>query len=220
MPNQSFLMFGKNMNLERQIEEFLNLLSEANILFRSGVGHYLEEGGGSQRFQARLEMLLKHERDVDALTRFIESHLRGQPIAADLRGDVLHLLEKLSRLQRLMVKNLADFDVERPLFPTPLHPLMGNLSSAVSMAVETCVEAGQVFFQETSKVGEYLSKVAFYEKEADKAVYQTTRAIFATDLPLDQKSHLRRFADKVDEPANTAEEIAAWLAIFFMRKAL
>ncbi|MBF0610797.1 MAG: DUF47 family protein [Magnetococcales bacterium] len=220
MPNQSFVLFGKTMNLERQLEEFLNLLSEANILFRGGVGHYLEEGPDSNRFQTRLEMLVKHEREVDALTRFLEANLRSQLLAGELRGDVMHLLEKLSRMQRLMVKNLADFEVERPNFPATIHPLMGQLSMAVSHAVETCIEAGQVFFQQTEKVGEYLSKVAFYEKEADKMVYQTTKAIFATDLPLYEKSHLRRFADKVDEPANIAEEIAAWLAMFFMRRGL
>ncbi|MBF0340375.1 MAG: hypothetical protein HQL95_05355 [Magnetococcales bacterium] len=219
MPNQSFLLFGKTMNLEKQIEEFLNLLSEANILFRAGIALYLEETHG-ERFQARLQLLLHHERELDTLSRFIEAHLRAEPIVPELRGDVLQLLEHLSRLQRLLAKNLMDFEAESPEIPASLHPRIVGLSQPVSMAVEVCIEAGHAFFHETEKVGEYLSKVAFYEKEADKRALALVKEIFATPtLTLEQKVHLRRFAEKVDEPANKAEEIAGWLAIFFMRRA-
>ncbi|MBF0295312.1 MAG: DUF47 family protein [Magnetococcales bacterium] len=219
MPNQSFLLFGKSMNLDKQIEEFLNLLSEANIIFRGGIGFYLEEGSAGVRFQARLQLSLHHEREMDALSRFVEAQLRTQLIVPDLRGDVLQLLEQLSRLQRILVRNLDDVNVEAPLFPAPLHARLNELSHAVSLAVETCVEAGRVYFNETEKVGEYLSKVAFYEKDADKLTTVLVKEIFASDLPLDRKMHLRRFAEKVDEPANKAEEIAAWLAIVCMRYA-
>ncbi|MBF0270655.1 MAG: DUF47 family protein [Magnetococcales bacterium] len=208
------------MNLEKQIEEFLNLLSEANILFRAGVGLYLAENTNGSRFQSRLQLLIHHERELDTLSRFIEAQLRAQPIVPELRGDVLQLLEQLSRLQRLLVKNLQEFEAENPEIPSLLHPLFTDLCQSVSMAVETCVEAGHVFFHETEKVGEYLSKVAFYEKEADKRAMGLIKAIFSIEsIPLAQKIHLRRFAEKVDEPANKAEEIAAWLAIFFMRRA-
>ena len=84
--------------------------------------------------------------------------------------------------------------------------------------MQTCVEARHLFFHATEKVGEYLSKVAFYEKEADKAALTLIKAIFATDLSLEHKSHLRYFTEKVDEPANKAEEIAAYLAIFCIRR--
>ncbi|MBF0437714.1 MAG: hypothetical protein HQL93_01195 [Magnetococcales bacterium] len=207
------------MNLEKQIEEFLNLLSEANILFRSGVGFYLEEGMDGVRFQARMQLSLHHEREMDVLSRFIESQLRTQLIVPELRGDVLQLLEQFSRLQRILVRNLEEFHVEGPDFLEILHPNIGELCHMVSLAVETCVEAGRVYFYETEKVGEYLSKVAFYEKEADKLALALVKKIFSQDLSLDRKMHLRRFSEKVDEPANKAEEIAAWLAIVFMRKA-
>ncbi|MBF0190648.1 MAG: DUF47 family protein [Magnetococcales bacterium] len=208
------------MNLEKQIEEFLNLLSEANILFRTGVELYLGETTQGSRFQSRLQLLIHHERELDTLSRFIEAQLRTQPIVPELRGDVLQLLEQLSRLQRLLVKNLQEFEAETPEIPEILHARFTELCQPVSMAVETCVEAGHVFFHETERVGEYLSKVAFYEKEADKRAMGLVKAIFSLEsLSLAQKIHLRRFADKVDEPANKAEEIAAWLAIFFMRRA-
>ncbi|MBF0628107.1 MAG: DUF47 family protein [Magnetococcales bacterium] len=220
MPNQSFLLFGKSMNLEKQIDEFLNLLSEANILFRAGIGLYLEETPGGTRFQARLQLLKHHERELDTLSRFIEAQLRAQPIVPDLRGDVLQLLEQLSRLQRLLAKNLMEFDAECPAIPTDLHPRFLELSQSVSMAVEICIEAGHTFFHETEHVGEYLSKVAFYEKEADKFAMGLVKSIFANEtITLAEKIHIRRFVEKVDEPANKAEEIAAWLAIFFMRRA-
>ncbi|MBF0213669.1 MAG: DUF47 family protein [Magnetococcales bacterium] len=220
MPNQSFLLFGKTMNLEKQIEEFLNLLSEANILFRTGIALYLEEGSNGNRFQSRMQLLLHHERELDALSRFIEAHLRTQLIVPELRGDVLQLVEQLSRLQRLLAKNLMEFEAERPAIPVALHGRYAHLSQSVSMAVEVCVEAGHAFFHETETVGQYLSKVAFYEKEADKRAMELVREIFSTNsLSLAEKIHLRRFAEKVDEPANKAEEIAAWLAIFFIRRA-
>ncbi|MBF0614161.1 MAG: DUF47 family protein [Magnetococcales bacterium] len=208
------------MNLEKQIEEFLNLLSEANILFRGGVGLYLEENAHGERFQSRLQQLQLHERELDILSRFIEAHLRAQPIVPELRGDVLQLLEQLSRLQRLLAKNLEEFEAECPNIPTEMHGRFNELCHFVSMAVGTCVEAGHIFFHETEKVGEYLSKVAFYEKEADKRVLGLVKSTFShPNLSLAEKIHIRRFVDKVDEPANKAEEIAAWLAIFFLKRA-
>ncbi|MEO5331126.1 MAG: hypothetical protein H7839_03820 [Magnetococcus sp. YQC-5] len=219
MTNQSFLLFGKSMSLEKQIEEFFNLLSEANIIFRGGIGFFLNEGMNGVRFQTRLQLSLHHEREIDSLSRYIEAQLRTQLIVPELRGDVLQLLEQLSRLQRILVRNLESFNTENPDIPEILHPHIGDLSHAVSLAVETCVEAGRVYFYETEKVGEYLSKVAFYEKEADKVAAALVKEIFASEISLDRKMHLRLFSDKMDEPANKAEEIAAWLAINFMKKA-
>ncbi|MEO5378873.1 MAG: hypothetical protein H7832_13995 [Magnetococcus sp. DMHC-6] len=219
MINKSFLLFGKGMSLEVQIEEFLNLLLEANILFRDGVFYYLEEGKAGEFFQARLQLLVKQEREVDALTRFIEVHLRSQSIGPQLRGDVWQLLEQLSRLQRLLVKNLLNFELEMPDFPVAMHAYLRHLSGSVFQAVGTCLEAGHMFFSQTEKVGEYLSKVAFHEKEADKIALSLGREIAAAEVSLDRKMHVRRFVEMIDEPANKAEEIAAWLAIFFIRRA-
>ncbi|MEO5345270.1 MAG: DUF47 family protein [Magnetococcus sp. YQC-9] len=208
------------MNLEKQIEEFLHLLSEATILFRAGIGLYLEEGTRGERFLSRLQLLLHHERELDTLSRFIEAHLRAEPIIPELRGDVLQLLEQMSRLQRLLVKTLQEFEAETPEIPQELHARFVDLCQFVSMAVGTCAEAGHIFFHETEKVGDFLTKVAFYEKEADKRALGLIKEIFSSRTrSLPEKIHLRRFVEKVDEPANQAEEIAAWLAIFFMRRA-
>ena len=63
-------------------------------------------------------------------------------------------------------------------------------------------------------------KVIFYETEADKICTKLKTAVFASDLPLERKLHLRYFVERVDEAANAAEDVADELAIYTIKRSL
>ena len=60
----------------------------------------------------------------------------------------------------------------------------------------------------------------FYEKEADKVSTKLKGAIFATDLPLSRKAHLRNFVEHIDNLADKSEDVADRLSIYTIKRTI
>ena len=58
----------------------------------------------------------------------------------------------------------------------------------------------------------------FFESEADKISTKLQRGIFASDLPLERKIHLRYFVERIDDVANKAEDVADTLQIYTIKR--
>ena len=85
-------------------------------------------------------------------------------------------------------------------------------------AVESLVLASRAFFRNIAAVSDHMHKVMFYEKEADKVSTKLKRAIFASDLPLSHKVHLRDFVEHIDNVADRAEDVADRLTIYAIKR--
>ena len=86
--------------------------------------------------------------------------------------------------------------------------------------IESAVLAARAFFRNISAVRDHLGKVSFHEEECDQIATSLKRAIFASDLGLDRKMHLRYFVDKIDHLADEVEDVGDWLAIYSIKRAL
>jgi uncharacterized protein Yka (UPF0111/DUF47 family) len=60
--------------------------------------------------------------------------------------------------------------------------------------------------------------VIFYETQADKLSTKLQRAIFESELSLERKMHLRYFVERIDDLANSAEDVADTLAIYAIKR--
>lgn len=87
-----------------------------------------------------------------------------------------------------------------------------DISTASSLAV---FSAARFFFKKPLKVREMLSKVYFYEKEADKESRNIKRRLFyeLRDLKISQKIHLRYFALHIETIYDIEEDFADMLSI-------
>ncbi|MBF0127742.1 MAG: DUF47 family protein [Magnetococcales bacterium] len=94
-----------------------------------------------------------------------------------------------------------------------------SLCEQVALCVESCVMASRAFFRDINAVRDHTHKVMLYEKEADKISISLKTVLFKSDLPLDQKSHLRNFIDKIDQLANEAEDVCDYLTIYTIKRA-
>ena len=56
------------------------------------------------------------------------------------------------------------------------------------------------------------------QNKTDRISTRMQRAIFAADISLEHKMHLRYFVERIDELANEAEDIADSLAIFAIKR--
>ena len=214
---KSLSLFHKTRALEQQIDEFLDKLSQAGLVFNRAVEAYLRDGA-SDEFEAFLKQEEKIEGKGDSLRRTIEVELYAQTLIPDLRGDVLRLLEDMDHLVNVYEGNLFRLSIQQPVIPEEYHEGFLDLTRTVVTCVESVVMAARSFFRDINAVRDHNAKVIFYETEADKIGTKLQRAIFGSDLPLDHKSHLRYFIERIDELANSAEDVADTLAIYAIKR--
>jgi len=215
----AFSLFGATKFLEHQVDEFLDLLSESNILYRAGITYYLDNGGsGNDAFRQKLQQVDDIESRADDLRRRIEIELYEQSLIPESRADMLSLLEDLDYVINVFEQNLYAYSVENPEFPPELHRELKQLAEQSALAVESTVIAARSYLRDVAAVRDHIHKVRLYEHEADQFALSLKTRIFASDLGLAQKAHLREFVDKVEQVSNEAEDVADWLAIYTIKR--
>jgi predicted phosphate transport protein (TIGR00153 family) len=210
-------MFRRTKALENEIDAFLDKLSQAGLSFRRAVQIYLTEGATTE-FEEKLSDVNTLESSADKLRRGIETQLYAQTLIPESRGDVLGLLENLDSVLNLFEGALWGFSIETPDIPEEFRNDFAVLTDQAVNGVEAIVLASRAFFRNIEAVADHMHKVMFFEKEADKVSTKLKRAIFASDLPLARKAHLRNFVEHIDNVADRAEDVADRLAIYTIKR--
>jgi hypothetical protein len=93
-----------------------------------------------------------------------------------------------------------------------------ELTGTAVACVDSVVLAARAFFRDIESVRDHNSKVMFHEHEADLISTRMQRTIFGSALPLERKTQLRYFVERIDELANQAEDISDALAIYAIKR--
>ena len=210
-------LFHRTKDLEIQIDQFLDALSESAIVFKLAVDVYLS-GGCTEEFSQKHKQVDQLESHADHLRRAIEIQLYTQTLIPESRGDVLGLLENLDNIINLIEGVLWSFDIEKPEIPENCKDGYRELVAMTCEAVEAVVLASRAFFRNIEAVGDHGHKVLFFETEADKASTSLKRTIFESELGIGHKMHLRDFAENIDDVADWAEDVADRLAIYVIKR--
>lgn len=210
-------LFGRTKDLEGQIDEFLDKLSEAAVIFRLAVRTYLKEGANGD-FKSKLKAVNKLESEADDLRRNIEKELYTHTLIPDARGDVLGLIETLDHLLNLFEGTLWAIAIEKPDISSEFMPGFRKLTNMVVQAADALVLAARSFFRAPHMVGDHNHKVMIYEKEADKISTRLKMDIFDAEIELAHKAHLRNFVEQIDNVADWAEDVADRLAIYAIKR--
>ena len=214
---KNLTLFRRTKALEAQIDEFLDKLSQSALVFRRAVEIYLAEGATAE-FDEKLVQVNDLESQADKLRRSVETQLYAETLIPESRGDVLGLIENLDSVINLCEGGLWAFSIETPDIPEEFHADYRALTEQVINTVESLVLGSRAFFRNIEAVHDHMHKVMFYEKEADKLSTKLKKAIFATDLPLSHKAHLRNFVVHIDNLANKSEDVADRLAIYTIKR--
>ena len=212
-------LFRRTLALEGEIDKFLDLLSEAGLIFKHAIQIYLNYGA-SEDFEEKLQQINRIESAADKLRRSIETQLYAQTLIPDARGDVLGLLENLDNITNRMEGTLWAFSIETPFIADEHKKNFIELISFVVEAVESVTQSSRAFFRNIDAVGDHNHKVMFYEKEADKMSTKLKRQIFCSNADLSQKTHLRQFVENIDSVADWAEDVADRLAIYVIKRTI
>jgi len=209
-------LFRSSKMLEAQIDDFLDTVAEGGLVFRKGVAAYLE--GDTQAFDSAITKIDKLEARADKLSREVEAALYRHSLIPEHRGDVLGLLETTDNVIDRVKTSLHQFSVEKPEIPETFHSDYRKLAEASCDATEAVIISARAFFKDSNAVKDNLFKVHHYEKEADQISNILKQNIFASDLELAHKIHLRYFALNVELVSDKAEEVADRLAIYAIKR--
>lgn len=212
------LLFRRTRALEAQIDELLDAISEGTLVFHLGIADYLQKD--EERFEQHLKAIATFESRADALRREIETRLYRESLIPDHRGDVLGLLENIDNVIDEAKKTLNQFSVERPDIPADLASDYLELAKAGVEGAQHLVSAVRAFFRDITAVPDHLHKVYFYEKEADRLADRLKRRIFAAEMDLAHKIHLRYFCLHVETLSDRAEDVADRLAIYTIKRTI
>lgn len=211
-------LFRSSKIIEKQIDEFLDVVAEGGLVYKEGVKAYLE--GDSTDFEARIAAIDKLESRADKLSKEVESNLYSQSLIPEHRGDVLGLLENADNIIDTAKASLHQFDVEQPNIPEELNTQYLKLAEAGFQAVEAVIVSARAFFRDVDTVKDNLYKVHHYEKEADQISDGLKKTIFSSSLELAHKIHLRYFALNVEKVSDKAEDVADRLAIYAIKRTI
>ncbi len=209
----------KKMGIEKQIDDFLDQVSESGLLFKYGVEAYLK--GDMEAFENKIKSIAETEHRGDDLRRSLEEQLYLQTLIPESRGDVLELLESMDSLLDRFKGALWRFDIEHPNIFDEFHEDFRELINCVVEAVEAIVRSSRAFFKDISAVADHMHKVSYWETESDKISTRLQRNIFRQkDLRLSHRMQLRDFVRHVDNIADRAEDVADNLSIFVIKRSL
>ena len=212
-------LFGQTKQLEREIDQFVDILSEVGLVFKSIVSLYLNNDN-TDKFDEMVKQVSEMESKADKITKEVERALYEETLIPDARSDVLRLLEHMDELIGMYQGNCYHFSIQKPDFPKDFHEDLINLSETVVNCVESLCLTVRSFFRDIKSVRDNAHKVTFYEKESDIQFSSLARKIFNSDLPLDQKMHLRYFVEKIDRICDQAEDIADEIQIYAIKRSI
>jgi len=214
-----FRIIKKRLDIGRQFDVFLDKVSEAGLMFKTGVNAYLSDN--IESFEKKIEDIIETEHDGDALRRDLEETIYIQTLIPESRGDVLELLENMDGLLDRFKGALWKFNIERPQLVEELDDDFRELASIVVEAVEAIVRSSRAFFKDLSSVADHIHKVPYWESQSDKIASKLQQTIFRQEgLSLSEKLQLRDFVKHIDKIADRAEDVSDKLRIYVIKRSL
>ncbi len=202
--------------LEAEIERYFDQVLEAGLLFRRALEHYLRHGADAE-LEDFVRRITQIEEEADNLRREIESKMTEHTLIPDLREDVLALIEQVDTVTNLYEETVYAFYIQEPELGFLKEGFLEHAELVVK-AAEEMVAAARAFFHDLYAVRDHVKKAQFYESEADKVATRQGRALFKSDLDLAVKLHLSQFIERVDNIADTAEDVGDELAILAVKR--
>jgi hypothetical protein len=217
----SLALFANSRALEVRIDEFLDKVAEAGILFERGMVLLLERGLAPET-QEKMRQLIQLKERCNQLRREVVNTLYSEMLIPDFRGDVLRLLSHLYGLLDSLKNAFQEFviDYAEALNRQEAMAEVKELVGVVMQSVQAAVLGSRAFFRNPEAVRDHINQIRVYESEADGITLRLKTALFASDRPLEQKMLGRDALAVIDGLADLAEEISDELSILAIKRVI
>jgi predicted phosphate transport protein (TIGR00153 family) len=215
------LFFQKARAIEDDIDKFLDNISTAAMTFEQGIKEYY--GGKTEPFEAHCADIRRLEQDCDSLRRNIKHTLYRELLIPDARGDVLGLIETLDNVIDRTEKVMLHFLIEKPIIWDGFTEDFLDLAETSVKCIQELVSASRAFFRDISHVADHLTKVHYWEQEADTIERRIKKKAFGDDSPIEEfslKVHMRYFAERISLLADEAESVAERLEVYTIKRSV
>ena len=212
-------IFQNKTGIEKEIDDFLDHVSESGLLFIQGVKVYLR--GNTDSFIKLLEQIVDTERSADILRRSIEELLYRRTLIPESRGDVLTMIENMDSLLGKYKGAMWRLQIEKIQIKDLFFEDLEDLVEFAVKAVEATTLSVRAYFKDINAVADHMHKVSFWETEADKVATRLQMKIFQCErLNLSEKMQLRDLALHIEDISNQAEDVADSFVIYVIKRSL
>jgi len=211
------LPFQRTALLISEIDEFIDMVSEAVMLLERTVVHYLDEGADDY-LDEKIERIRGIEGRGDELRRNIANVIYAEMLMPDTRGDVLGLLDEVDTILDDCVHIVIKLGIERPDFPAGVNQSLKAILSEAIKAAQAVLLGARAYFKEPYAVRNYVHKINFHNREATAIGLRSGRELFDSELPLERKQQLIGWIAVTRGLASHADDIGDKLAIFAVRR--
>lgn len=211
--------FRRTRELKSQIDELLDVVSQAVLAYKYGLCQYVKHGWDSV-VEEKFEQVSALEDRGDTLHNAIGHALYEEMLLPDTSGDVLGLLGSLDGLLDEMEHGFIVVRAERPEIPSQFHEIWVECIGLAADTVDQVVIAARAYFRDPRAARDHLHKVHFYEDETHGRSFQILEQLFQSDLPLDRKMQLRGHVWLVDRLADRADNAGDELAIYAVKRSV
>ena len=213
------LPFRKTARLVSEIDEFIDRVSEAQMVLERSLFHYFEHGPDEELDQ-KVEQIMEIETRADELRRSVTTIMYTEMLMPDTRGDVLSLLGDVDTTLDECVHLLVALSVERPAVTREHVEGYRTIISEAGKAVQVMLQGVRAYFKDPNTVRDHVHKISFHDKEATLVILRTGRAIFDSDMPLEKKREARDWLVAIRNLASHASDVGDQLAIFAVKRSI
>lgn len=211
----------KNLNqLVLDIDKFISTCEKGVLVFKEGILDYLEND--QESFAQKIKSIDELEGQADQLQQQIDDQFYLHSILPQNVSDIETMLDKVDEIIDGAKECLWRFDDEIPDIPKDLKEDFRKLTISASETALSVFPAAKEFFRSPPVVRDLLTKVYFYENEADQISRRLRRKIFREmgEIHLSHKNHLNFFALEIDSVSDKAETLADVLSILALKLSL
>ncbi|MCK4542968.1 MAG: DUF47 family protein [Spirochaetales bacterium] len=211
-------IFKQAKGIVENIETYLNDIENAVSIFELALKEYF--GKKFDRFEERVAEIRKLESECDQLRGKIKFTLYSDLLIPDARGDVLGLIETLDNVVDMTETVSVQFSIEKPAIKDFLIEDFVELTEATTKTANEIILAARAFFRNPTSVNDHLTKVHFWESEADTIEERLKRKAFGSEeiKHFSKKVQMRYFAEKISLLADEAEAVAERLEVYAIKR--
>ena len=129
-------MLGRNKvkQIVADLDQFIDKMDECVLIYKNGIRNYLE--GNKDAFNGNIQAITAIRDNTTDMRRGIENSLYTYALITENRIDILQLLEHMDMIVGQLYKNLVQYEIEIPFFPSELNIEFLKLVELVSLSVE------------------------------------------------------------------------------------